>query len=121
MREALLIQEKISTKLKSKYLFCTKNGKQINPNNLRNRVWVKALKKASIPYRPMIQTRHSFATTTAFSLGENPLWIAGVMGHRDTEMIIKVYAKYVENISDTTDGKALSNIYTHMTSNHNKA
>jgi integrase len=96
MREALLIQEKISKKLESKYLFCTAKGKPVDPDNLRARVWAKALESAKIPFRPMIQTRHSFATT-AISLGENPLWIAKVMGHRDTGMIINVYAKYGEN------------------------
>ncbi len=44
----------------------------------------------------MIQTRHSFAST-ALSLGENPVWIAHVMGHRDTNMIIRVYTKFVGN------------------------
>ena len=44
----------------------------------------------------MKQTRHSFATV-AMSCGENPLWIAKVMGHKNTEMIIKVYSKYIEN------------------------
>jgi integrase len=38
------------------------------------------------------------------SCGENPLWIAKVMGHRDTNMIIKVYSKYVENVSGSKDG-----------------
>jgi integrase len=110
MREALLTQEKRSKMLKSKFLFCTPKGKPVDPDNLRGRVWAKALKTADIPYRPMIQTRHSFATT-AFSLGENPLWIAKVMGHRDTDMIIKVYAKYVENINGTTDGNAMNSAF----------
>ena len=67
--------------------------------------WRPALKKAGIPYRPMIQTRHTFATT-AISLGENPLWIAHIMGHRDTDMVIKVYAKYLKNVAGNTDGRA---------------
>jgi hypothetical protein len=40
----------------------------------------------------------------ALSCGENPLWIAKVMGHRNTEMIIKVYSKYIENAAGTEDG-----------------
>ena len=58
--------------------------------------------------REMKQTRHSFATV-ALSCGENPLWIAKVMGHRNTEMIIKVYGKYVENAGISNDGSALNN------------
>ncbi len=51
----------------------------------------------------MKQTRHSFATV-ALSSGENPLWITKVMGHRNTEMVIKVYAKYIEDTNGTQDG-----------------
>jgi integrase len=58
----------------------------------------------------MKQTRHTFATL-ALSLGENPLWIAKVMGHRDTEMIIRVYSKYVEDVRGTRDGSIMNAIY----------
>ena len=98
-----------SEKLNSEYLFCTTAGNQLNYANLSNRVWRPALEKAEIPFRPMIQTRHSFATT-ALSLGENPLWIAHVMGHRDTDMIIRVYAKFVNDAANR-DGCALNDIY----------
>ncbi len=84
MKTALLEQKSLCEKLESKYLFCTTTGELLNHANLSNRVWRPALKEAGIPYRPMIQTRHSFATM-ALSLGENPLWIAHAMGHRDTE------------------------------------
>ena len=85
-------------------------GKSIYPSNLRRRVWVPALEKACIEFREMKQTRHTFATI-ALSSGENPLWIAKVMGHRDTNMIIKVYSKYVENVSGSEDGLNLDAMY----------
>jgi integrase len=69
MKSALLEQKTICDELDSEYLFCTTTGHQLNHANLSNRVWTPALEKAGIPYRPMIQTRHSFATT-ALSLGE---------------------------------------------------
>ncbi len=75
----------------------------VHPSNLRRNVWRPALKKAGLKVREMKQTRHSFATV-ALSCGENPLWIARVMGHRNTEMIIKVYSKYIENAAGTEDG-----------------
>ena len=53
--------------------------------------------------REMKQTRHTFATV-ALSCGENPLWIAKVMGHRNTDMIIRVYSKYIENAAGSEDG-----------------
>jgi integrase len=60
-------------------------------------------KKAKLKIREIEQTRHSFASI-ALSCGENPLWIARVMGHRNTDMIIKVHGKYVENATGTEDG-----------------
>jgi hypothetical protein len=39
------------------------------------------------------------------------LWIAKVMGHRDTDMIIKVYSKYIENAGGFADGTNLNAIY----------
>lgn len=117
MKAALLEQKSICKELGSEYLFCTTTGEQLNHANLSNRVWRPALKEAGIPYRPMIQTRHSFATT-ALSLGENPLWIAHIMGHRDTDMIIKVYTKYLKNAVNNNDGKATNELYSGMIGNH---
>jgi len=58
----------------------------------------------------MKQTRHTFATI-AFSSGESLLWIAKTMGHRDAEMVIKVYSKYIENINGTEDGTIMDRMY----------
>lgn len=116
VKRVLLEQISLCEGLQSEYLFCTTTGQQINHANLCNRTWVPALKKAGIRYRAMIQTRHSFATT-ALSLGENPLWIAHVMGHRDTEMVIRVYAKFVKNAVGKQDGNLVSDAYQKMISN----
>jgi len=100
----------ISKNLQSEYLFCSPEGCKVHRDNLRGRVWDPALNKAGVSYRQMRQTRHSFATT-ALSLGENPLWIAKVMGHSTTRMVIEVYAKYTENLNGFTDGNKLNQIY----------
>ncbi|MBM9514990.1 Arm DNA-binding domain-containing protein [Desulfogranum marinum] len=108
--ELLEVQVGISESKGSKFLFCTSSGSQVHRDNLRGRVWRKALEKAKVPYRPMIQTRHTFATT-ALSLGENPLWIAKVMGHSTSKMVLEVYAKYVENMVANNDGNKLNQLY----------
>jgi integrase len=46
-------------------------GQQINPSNLRQRVWIPALEKAKLKIRELKQARHSLATV-ALSCGENP-------------------------------------------------
>jgi len=100
-------QKEIHRTFECEYFFCSTSGQQVNPSNLRQRVWLPALEKAGLKPREMKQTRHSFATV-ALSCGENPLWIAKVMGHRNTEMIIKVYSKYIENAGISNDGAALN-------------
>lgn len=116
MRSVLSEQIAICEKLDSEYLFCTTEGNQLNHANLSNRTWKPTLELAEVHFRPMIQTRHSFATT-ALSLGENPLWIAHVMGHRDTDMIISVYAKFVKNTANR-DGCALDQVYSRINGNN---
>jgi integrase len=103
MYNALEEQRKIHDQFKGNYFFCSPNGRMVDPSNLRRDVWWPSLKKAKLKIREMKQTRHSFASI-ALSCGENPLWIARVMGHRNTEMIIKVYGKYVENATGSEDG-----------------
>jgi len=111
MLEALEEQKKIFDQCESpEYFFCTPKGERIHPSNLRKRVWIQALNKADLNIREMKQTRHSFATNT-LSCGENPLWIATVLGHQNTEMIIKVYSKFVENANGNNDGKMFDGLY----------
>ena len=104
---ALKAQAEIYDRFKGEYFFCTATGACVDINNLRDRAWRTALKKAKIPYREMKQTRHTFATV-GLSCGENPLWVARVMGHRNTEMIIRVYGKFIENANGTPDGGLLN-------------
>ncbi len=110
MLAPLLAQKTIHDQFQCEYFFCTTNGDRIHSPNLRRRVWIPTLANAGVPYREMKQTRHSFATN-ALSCLENPLWIARVMGHRDTNMIIKVYGRYIKDAMGSTDGCKFDNLY----------
>ena len=107
MMNALIGQKKIHDNFSSEYFFCSTWGKQVNLNNLRNRIWLPTLAKAGLQFREMKQTRHTFASI-ALSCGENPLWIAKVMGHRNTGMIIRVYGKFLERAQGFEDGGLLN-------------
>jgi integrase len=96
MLSALKDQKQIYERFRGDYLFCSETGKVFDASNVRIRVWIPALEKAGVEYREMKQTRHSFATYH-LSQGKNPLHIAKVMGHRNAEMVIKVYSKYVDD------------------------
>jgi integrase len=109
MIEALNEQKKVYDLYKGKYFFCNKIGERINKSALRQNFWIPALKKAGITLRAIKHTRHTFATI-ALSCGENPLWVAKVMGHRNTDMVIRVYSEYVEDINGAKDGLSLNKI-----------
>jgi len=65
-------------------------------NNLRNRVWKPALSKAGLRLRTTYQTRHTFASLM-LSYGEDPLWVARMLGHTSTEMLYRHYGKFIRN------------------------
>jgi integrase len=96
MLSALKDQKRIYAHFKGDYFFCSETGKMFDASNVRIRVWIPTLKRAGVEYREMRQTRHSFATYH-LSQGKNPLHIAKVMGHRNAEMVIKVYSKYIDD------------------------
>ena len=54
------------------------------------------------------QTRHT-AATLWLAAGEAPEWIARQMGHSTTEMLFKVYSRYVPNLT-RQDGSAMERL-----------
>ncbi|HFK5877764.1 site-specific integrase [Legionella pneumophila serogroup 1] len=65
---------------------------------IRKTCWIHILKKAGVRYRNPYQTRHTYASMM-LSAGENSLWVAKQMGHKDTEMIIKNYGRWIPDTS----------------------
>src|SRR3990172_7123470 len=78
------------------YAFTGKKGGPLEVANLPNRVWSPALKRAGLRNRTMYQPRHSFASLM-LSHGEDPLWVARMMGHTSTEMLYRHYGKFIRN------------------------
>lgn len=65
-----------------------------NDQTIRKVVWIPALERAGLKYRNPYQTRHTFASML-LSKGENPLWVANQMGHKDWGQIRKVYGRWI--------------------------
>jgi integrase len=59
------------------------------------RPWKYILKRAGVRYRNPYQTRHTYASQL-LSGGENALFVAQQMGHKTTEMVMRHYARWVE-------------------------
>jgi integrase len=64
------------------------------------------------PRRPY-QTRHT-AATLWLAAGERPEWIARQLGHTTTQMLFKVYSRYVPNLT-RNDGSAFKAILAQQT------
>lgn len=107
--EALKEQEAIS-KGRSRYVFCTRKGNPLDHNNVTKRVWYPLLRHLGLKKRRPYQTRHT-AATLWLAAGENPEWIARQMGHTSTEMLFRVYSRYVPNLT-RRDGSAFERLLT---------
>jgi len=90
------------------YVFCTRNGSPISHNNVTKRVWYPLLRHLDLRKRRPYQTRHTAATLWLAS-GESPEWIARQMGHTTTEMLFRVYSRYVPNLT-RRDGSAFDRL-----------
>jgi integrase len=65
---------------------------------IRNVLWMPALKKAGVRYRYPYQVRHTFASTrlmAATSIGEI-MYIAQMLGHRDWVFTAKTYSRFIK-------------------------
>jgi integrase len=104
---ALLEQAKV-TKDKNELVFANQAGQPLSHNNVTKRVWYPLLRFLGLKLRRPYQTRHTAATLWLAS-GENPQWIARQLGHASTEMLFKVYARFVPNLT-RQDGSAFERL-----------
>jgi integrase len=92
----------------SEFVFCSRNGNPIDAHNFCSRVWYPLLRYLEIDRRRPYQTRHTTATLMLAS-GENPEWIAKLMGHVNTQMLFTVYSRFVPNLT-RQDGRAITGL-----------
>ncbi len=104
--QALLEQQKVTGKLK--FVFCGATGNPLHTNNTNNRVWYPLLRHLGMKQRRPYQSRHTAATLWLAS-GEAPEWIARQMGHTTTEMLFRIYSRYVPNLT-RQDGSAMERL-----------
>jgi len=105
--DALKRQMARSGRLKG-FVFCGSTGHALDHNNITKRIWYPLLRHLGLKKRRPYQTRHT-AATLWLAAGENPEWIARQMGHTSTEMLFKVYSRYVPNLT-RKDGSAFERL-----------
>ena len=103
-----LLEQKARTFGKSEFVFCNSQGNPMEYRNVNRRVWKPTLALLGLKHRRAYQTRHT-AATLWLAAGENPEWIARQMGHSSTEMLFRVYSRYVPDIT-RQDGSAMDNL-----------
>lgn len=107
VREALEAQRAVRHP-ESEYVFCSRDGTPLDGHNFTTRVWYPLLRYLHIAKRRPYQTRHTTATLMLAS-GENPEWIAKLMGHANTQMLFTVYSRFVPNLT-RQDGRAITGL-----------
>ncbi len=107
--DALKEQEKSTRKI-SEFVFCNREGQPLDYRNVTNRVWKPLLRHLGLKVRRPYQCRHT-AATLWLGAGENPEWIARQLGHTTTEMLFRVYSRYVPNLT-RRDGSAFERLLT---------
>lgn len=74
---------------------------------IRERDWKTTLRIAGVPYRAPKQMRHTFASMM-LSAGENVMWVARQMGHKDWTVTARRYARFIPGLDPTAGQKAIA-------------
>lgn len=106
--KAALQRQKVHTFLAGGRVFSNPrtNAPWETDGQIRKTSWQPALKRAGVVYRNPYQTRHTYASTL-LSAGENPLWVAQQMGHKDWGMIRRRYGRWIPEVDASAGGKVM--------------
>ena len=115
--EALRSQREATSNV-SEYVFCNRDGKPLDVNNVNKRVWYPLLRHLNLDKRNPYQTRHT-AATLWLAAGEAPEWIAKQLGHSNTEMLFRVYSRFVPNLT-RQDGSAFERLLLESGTHHDQ-
>ena len=107
------LQQKSLNNGKSDFVFCNHDGGPLDYRLVNKRVWHPILRFLGLTPRRAYQTRHT-AATLWLAAGENPEWVARQLGHSTTEMLFRVYSRYIPNVT-RRDGSAFEAMLERLT------
>jgi integrase len=92
--------------LRSNFVFPNAKGGPMDAHNFVNRRWKQILKSAGVEYRTLYQCRHTFARLL-LDRGLEVQYIADQLGHRDLQMLIRHYGRWMPGRSTRPDRTAI--------------
>lgn len=91
------LENHLQFKTDSEYVFLTRGNIPFTSSTKISTIyWSKVLKELNIPYRNLYQMRHTFASLMIAS-GEDILWVSNMLGHKNSNITLSTYAKYMKN------------------------
>ena len=90
----LLLSVKPASPKPDALVFTTVKGCVIDSGNFRERIWVKVLAFAKVPYRKLHVIRHTMLSH-AIEQGTPLTGVAYLAGHKDTRMVMQTYGHMV--------------------------
>ena len=79
---------------KPEWVFCTKIGTRLDPDNLRSQVFYKLLQQTGIRRVRLHDLRHTFATRLLMN-GESPTYVKEQMGHSSIQVTVDLYCHWI--------------------------
>lgn len=103
-----LLEQKQHTYLANREIFLNPytNAPWGGDQQIRQGIWIPALRRAGVRYRRPYQTRHTYASRM-LTAGESPMWVAQQLGHADWGMIRSVYGKFIPDMQPDAGMKAV--------------
>jgi integrase len=102
-----LVAQKAHTFLKNAEIFQNPQtqARWTGDQQIREMMWIPALKKARVRYRKPYQTRHTYASMMLMA-GEHVMWVARQMGHTDWSLTAKRYGRWIHSDMPDAGSKA---------------
>jgi integrase len=91
---AELAAQRRRVELSSSHVFPNRAGSALNQRWMSQQMWRRLLERAAVPYRPIGQTRHTYAVLM-LQRGAPLAWLQRQMGHTTLQMLIRHYWRYM--------------------------
>ena len=89
-------------------MFATHNGTMYNDTNLRNRIWNPIIQGIGLPSKYTPHISRAFFITASGDNGVPEITLREWVGHTDTDLIRKVYARKMKESEHMNDIKLVA-------------